>query len=314
MRISTSLPRWLVPAILAWLFLSTLYAYEPSRITLNRLKLKWLLPNNEMPLPKYIDRAQPRDSAPNWCEALIRNPRERERTAGIFDCGRDRYAALCSDGKPRFFSQYNQDTFLYMNHFRHLTRRGVYVDIATNEPVRISNTYFFDACLGWEGVCVEANEKYYEPIRMSRSCALVRACVGDRVYNASFVMQDGLSGVEETNKNAHAWRANHVMHLRTRVNVSCVRVSDALTPLGIAQIDLLSLDVEGHEFHVLNGINWSITRINVIVMESSNSKCIRLLLDNGFSIFNTARNGRGPGQLLSDTIFIHKSVKWGKPV
>ncbi len=296
------------------MFLSTFYVYEPSRISLNRLKLKLLLLSNQMPLPEYIERAKPRHSAPNWCPILMNNPRERERTPGIFDCGRDRYAALCSDGKPRFFSQYNQDIFLYMNHFRYLTRRGVYLDIAANEPVRISNTYFFDACMGWEGVCVEANEKYYEPIRMTRSCSLVRACVGDRVHNASFVVQDGLSGLEETNKNARSWRNNGVMHLRKRVNVRCVRVSDALTPLGIAHIDLLSLDVEGHEFHVLNGINWNITRINVIVMESANSKCKRLLLDNGFKMLNIAGNGRGPGQLLSDVIFIHKSVKWGKPI
>ena len=314
MSLSKSLSRWLIPAIFIWLFLGILYVYEPSFIRFHRFKLRWFLPSNKVPLPGYIERARPRHSEPNWCSGLMKEPRERERTPGIFDCGRDRYAALCSDGKARFFSQYNQDIFLYMNHFRHLTRRGVYLDIATNEPVRISNTYFFDACLGWEGVCVEANDKYYKPIRITRSCALVRACVSDTVHNATFVVQDGLSGLEATNKNARAWRANNVMHLRKRINVKCVRASDALTPLGIAHIDLLSLDVEGHEFHVLNGINWNITHINVIVMESSNSQCERLLRTNGFTPLHLSGNSRGHGHLLSDVVYIHKSVKWGKPI
>ena len=34
---------------------------------------------------------------------------------------------------------------------------GTYVDLAANDAIFRSSTYFLDACLGWKGVCVEAN-------------------------------------------------------------------------------------------------------------------------------------------------------------
>lgn len=74
---------------------------------------------------------------PRWCARLIARPRERPRTSSIYDCRRGRFGAVCEDGEPRFFSQYNQDIWTWKQHWRHLRRRGVYVDIAANEPVRI---------------------------------------------------------------------------------------------------------------------------------------------------------------------------------
>lgn len=32
---------------------------------------------------------------------------------------------------------------------------GVYVDVGAHEPLEISNTAFFDLCLGWKGLCIE---------------------------------------------------------------------------------------------------------------------------------------------------------------
>ena len=32
------------------------------------------------------------------------------------------------------------------------------MDLAANHAVRISNTYVMDRCLGWRGLCIEANE------------------------------------------------------------------------------------------------------------------------------------------------------------
>ena len=35
--------------------------------------------------------------------------------------------------------------------------RGFYIDIGAFHPFKLSNTVFFDQCLGWEGICVEPN-------------------------------------------------------------------------------------------------------------------------------------------------------------
>jgi len=262
------------------------------------------------PIPEWIDPpvASPNSARiPKWCHALVNRPRERTRNAsGLYDCGRSKYSAVCSDGLPRFFSQYNQDIFMWKHHWRHLRRPGTYVDIATNEPVQISNTYFYDTCLRWRGVCIEANSKYYAPIRKHRSCALVRSAVGDTRGHVSFVLSEGFSGILETNKNQ--LKAKKVVQVRS------VKTSDALTPLGVAQIDLLSLDVEGHELFVLKGIDWVYTRINVIVLENTNVNTTAFLIKKGFRKLKVAHKKGMDGELLSDSIFLHEGVKWGKPL
>lgn len=50
---------------------------------------------------------------PRWCKELIANPQERPRTSAIYDCRRGRFGAVCEDGTPRFFSQYNQDIWTW---------------------------------------------------------------------------------------------------------------------------------------------------------------------------------------------------------
>lgn len=205
-----------------------------------------------------------------------------------------------------------------MNHFRYLRRPGTYLDVATNEPVRISNTYFYDKCLKWGGVCIEANSKYFEPIRTHRSCALVRKCVGDVARNVTFVMHDGLGGITDTNKNLAMKSRRELMSKSSRIHMQCVRTSDALQPLGVTHIDLLSLDVEGHELPVLRGIDWLRTTVNVIVTESTSAEMSKLLDDLGFRALPHDK-GRGmhtspQGHLISDTVYVHKSVTWGSPV
>lgn len=307
--------RWLAPALLLWLVTLTVYVIE-SPLGTSRVDddFDYFVKAKHAIIPDWIDPPRPRPStAPKWCDALKRHPRERKRAEGMFDCGRGRYEAICRDGKPRFFSQYNQDIYLYEHHFKYLRRPGTYIDIAANEPVRLSNSYFFDVCLGWRGVCAEANSKYYQPIRKFRTCALVRACISAISHNARFFLRDGRSGIVSTNKNAQNLHAigSNITTLR------CEPVDSALSALDIAHADFLSLDVEGHELEVLQGFNWNVTKINVIVTESANPNVTQFLEHHGFLQHEPPnRLGRlaPPSHLLSDTIFLHHSVKWGKPM
>ena len=189
----------------------------------------------------------------------------------------------------------------------------MYVDIAANEPVRISNTYFFDACLNWRGLCVEAHPGYRDLLVRMRSCGVLPACVSDREENVSFVLDAGSSGVHATHKNARARSMNKSHSMR----VSCVRTADAVEAAGFHLIDMLSLDVEGHEFEVLNGIDWARTRVNVIVIESLAEKTKALLHALGYrraDVPSTPEERAKEGNLFSDFVYLHPDVTWGKPL
>lgn len=90
------------------------------------------------------------------------------------------YTLKCRDAifyKNFSFAQFGQDLILYHNFFAHLTRPGFYLDLGTqayltcicmtasigsNDAAELSNSLFFDKCLGWQGVCVEPNPAYHQ--------------------------------------------------------------------------------------------------------------------------------------------------------
>lgn len=113
------------------------------------------------------------------CKPLFDKLEKRGYLCGLYEReGSCRIPRDWTSYRARFwmFSQFGQDAYLYVKHFNRLNRRGVYMDVASNDAIKISNTYFMDRCLGWRGLCVEANPKYYERIFRERSCQLVPTC------------------------------------------------------------------------------------------------------------------------------------------
>lgn len=111
----------------------------------------------------------------------------------------------------------------------------------------MSNTYFMDRCLGWRGICVEADPRYHLLIREQRTCKLVPTCVSDRVHDVEFISALGLGGITETNKNYEGFVKDGTLKLKKMHNLTCTTVGHLTEASGIQHVDYLSLDVEGHE-------------------------------------------------------------------
>lgn len=206
------------------------------------------------------------------------------------------------------------DWFVFVSMFteawhaaRHTSRRRpIYVDVAANHARRWSNTYFLDRCLGWNGVCAEANPGYHEELRTERHCALIDTCVSDatRLVNFSFtaayggVVRDGASrkawGVDG---NKHATQPKFSTHFRGFRQLRCTTLSRELPRLGVNHVDFMSLDVEGHELPVLQGMDWSRTTIDVLVVENKRAEVQAFLEDKGFRRYK---------DVLKDDIYIRK--------
>lgn len=61
--------------------------------------------------------------------------------------------------------QAGQDIFLFQNLFKYWPqegRKGFYVEAGANDPRYLSNTLFYDKCLGWEGLCVEPQAQFHQ--------------------------------------------------------------------------------------------------------------------------------------------------------
>lgn len=225
-----------------------------------------------------------------------------------------RYA--CEDGRTVLFSQFRQDFYLYKYHFAKLKRPGNYLDVAANEPIGLSNTYFFDRCLGWAGVCAEAQPRYFEKLYRLRSCRLLPTCASDvDGQSVEFILKGGSGGIEGTNKGLANWRSMNDK-LRT-MKVRCTTIAQDLKRARVAVIDYLSLDVEGHELHVLKGIDWSAVRFNVMTVEVSKQSYdgIKEFVEaRGYKEILELPDGQTPRVAFGgDVLFVHNDVTFGSP-
>ena len=110
-----------------------------------------------------------------WCDELLNGPIERQQicwcniTSSGYPARMRAHKGHPIDtwardgrGAATFVAQHGQDWWLMANFIRdRFSRPGTYVDLATNDPIYRSSTFFLDACLGWRGACVEANPAHY---------------------------------------------------------------------------------------------------------------------------------------------------------
>lgn len=220
-------------------------------------------------------------------------------------------------GQVPFFSQVGQDYYVYTRHFQHLTSRsGSYLEAGTRHPVGGSNTYFMDACLRWDGICVEGSPNTLAYIHRARSCEVVPTCVaqhdGARRVFALRGAVGGKLGDESMN--------NGSMELPTySLKIPCLSIQAIFDRRNVRVLDFLSLDVDGHELDVLKGIDHKRSRVNVMTVATMDETLphIQAYLEAyGYvrHIPDLDAQSNHSGLLRNDAIFVHRSVRWGHPI
>ena len=179
-------------------------------------------------------------------------------------------------------SQHGQDRIVASLHAG--LRGGFYVDVAANDAVHLSNTLMLERDLGWSGVCVEANPRFW--FRLAhRRCAVVAGVVSD-ITNDSVTFNfvpGGMSGIRRADVENHP-RADvdHRAYTEARPTVVLWRV---LRRVGAPRVvDYMSLDVEGSEHLVLRSLGKHIARVMTVERGSgaAAAKRIRLLRQLGY--------------------------------
>ena len=71
-------------------------------------------------------------------------------------------------------SQCGQDKLLVQEIFNDDPRNHYFIDLASNDPVHLSNSYVLETEYGWKGICIEANPVHYIGLS-KRKCIAVSA-------------------------------------------------------------------------------------------------------------------------------------------
>ena len=143
-----------------------------------------------------------------------------------------------------WYSQARQDEVVAAL-LRH-KRGGFFVDLAANDPVKISNTYALETRLGWTGLCLEPNPAYWTGLAHRSRCHVIGAVVGARrmqqvkfKFPTEKAPKGGIVGEDFDNKE-RATR-NDAEEVKPRYTVALSEILERFQ--APALIDYLSLDV-----------------------------------------------------------------------
>ncbi|HUF03551.1 MAG TPA: FkbM family methyltransferase [Aridibacter sp.] len=192
------------------------------------------------------------------------------------------------------YSQGGEDILL--GYFVSLEREGFYVDVGCSDPIRFSNTFSLYT-LGWNGINIDAHQE------MIAKCKSVRlldksicAAVSDEEREVVFhkAVDSNVSTIDE--RKLEEWRTHFEYReedrqfVRTRTLTS---ILDEVVDENV-KIDVLDIDVEGHDLQVIKGLDFERYRPTLILMEfysledASDSEACTLLKQHGYKLENYA--------------------------
>lgn len=176
----------------------------------------------------------------------------------------------------KYYSQFGED-YLLWEFFEHKLE-GFFVDIGAFDGVHLSNSYSFEL-QGWNGICVEPHPVYFDYCRNSRpnSYCVNAACVGDETkQHVEFLSEEMglLSGIgfnrEADVRQRYAKRGLNFEGFK-KVEIPAVTIDNLLAaylPESVA-IDFISIDVEGTETDVLDGLDLNLYQPRVLIIETN---------------------------------------------
>ena len=174
-------------------------------------------------------------------------------------------------------------------------KNGFFVELGANDGVRQSNTLYFEKNLDWNGVLVEPIKKKYLKclkFRSNKNYFFNNACVSfnykdNKVKMIYSDLMSSISGKEIYNKvdaKKHAYDGKQYLNKNEDIEevwVDTKTLNNIFEEINAPKLmDFLSLDVEGSEIEVLNGINFLTYNFKFILIESRDDEEIKKYLIN----------------------------------
>lgn len=173
---------------------------------------------------------------------------------------------------PQYYSVAGQDMFLDQYLFD--TRRGgTFVDVGAYDGVTGSNTLFFEMFRGWDGLLIEPVPQHLERASSWRNATTLGSAVGASEDVAEFmIIEEGytqMSGFLDCYREETLERVrSHPDHREKVAPIVRRPLGHLLDQAGISKVDLLSIDVRGDAFDILEGFDFSAFHVQAALVDN----------------------------------------------
>ena len=165
---------------------------------------------------------------------------------------------------PNHYSGNNEE--IIIRHYFKDRRNGCFLDVGSYHYSIGSNTYYLEKYLGWEGIAVDANEKYAPGYKKCRpKTNFFSLFVSDR-SDASidfYIVQDPRHPAMSTAVPSFIQGMS-----AKKVSVPTISLNDLLSGLGVNKIDFVTIDIELWEPRALAGFDINRYRPDLVCIEA----------------------------------------------
>lgn len=161
--------------------------------------------------------------------------------------------------KKESYSQHGEDILV-----ENLLENGVksFIDIGANDGVLFSNTYKF-AKQGANGICIEPSKAAFNKLRFNQLLNPKVFCINAALSNKSGFLYVEENGYESTLSTVCAAETPKSIKVKTYTFDKLLEMYPKFV-----SVDLLSIDVEGHENEVLQGLTSRNFYAKIIILET----------------------------------------------
>lgn len=169
------------------------------------------------------------------------------------------------EGLTLSYSQNGEDLTI-KSFFGKKFRDGFYIDVGCNNPIQKSNTFKL-YLKNWKGLAIDGNENLCNRFKKIRKRDIViNALISDKEQEVRFYIDEKQHEYSSIEPDFINQTDKDIKILNRKTNT----LESILSRYEIDKIDLLCVDVEGHDFNVLKGLNLEKYQPTMILVESGN--------------------------------------------
>jgi FkbM family methyltransferase len=196
-------------------------------------------------------------------------------------------------------------------------KKGFYVDVGCQNPIKNNNTYLLHK-KGWFGLNIDLDKDNIDIFNVSRpNDENINTAISNKVGQTDLYFYNKKSPINTIDKTTSDFQKANVSKIK-KIQTNTLNNILYNSKYKNNKINLLSVDVEGHELQVFEGLDFNLYKPDVIVVEVLDLNVKKLEIKNLKieNLFNTelykfliSKNYVLVNCIYSDLVFINKDFR-----